>query len=538
MNFDMDAARLDEIATAMDEGITYGINANTAAFDERAWEFWEAVCGIHHTSPLRTSEEARTRPERCAHLLAALMLYASAVCTPRTPGRCAIKPSSALAYPLAIIRIFGRWGVQMPSYKLMRAALNYLSRLYVNYHGPHSLTPKRAEPFKYQMLLKVVAVRDVQIGQLWWGDSTHDVFMVVRLFCFLWPTAFRLAAICAHTSGEIMCLTMACVSWSIRGHSISRPTRAELMGMRDGVDYARILPPREKADQWGEIHCPHPINLVYHDAAADGAAALRDLELRLLDAEAGGVQLPERDQIPLFHDEQRRPYSHARLARLLLAVLTFCYGKAVASLYTFHSFRSGLATALWAAGVEPAKIMLMCRWMCADSLHVYARQGVSEHEGLRQRAKRAVVDTIQAVNVPSVVGDQRYAELVEWQCAQSQRDYSDALEQAPTNRAVVQQSEERCQAKRPRLQLETQPASGEPVELTPAEDAVVGDTVVVRRPAWPGYPCTENGGAGWGATVRSATGVTVVVRFDKARLSDGRAYEDMRVPRMHIARRA
>ena len=67
---------------------------------------------------------------------------------------------------------------------------------------------------------------------------------------------------------------------------------------------------------------------------------------------------------------------------------------------------------------------------------------------------------------------------------------------------------------------------------------MVGDTVVVRRPAWPGYPCTENGGAGWSATVRSATGVTVVVRFDKARLSDGRAYEDMRVPRMHIARRA
>ena len=44
--------------------------------------------------------------------------------------------------------------------------------------------------------------------------------------------------------------------------------------------------------------------------------------------------------------------------------------------------------------------------MCADSLHVYARQGVSEHvEALRQRAKRAVVNTIQAVNVPSVVGD-------------------------------------------------------------------------------------------------------------------------------------
>ena len=134
MNFQLSAARLGEIATAMHEGITYGINANTASFDERAWEFWEIVCGVHGTSPLRTSEEARTRPERCAHLLAALMLYASAVCVPRTQGLSAIKPPSAMAYPLAIIRIFGRWGVQMPSYKLLRASLNYLSRLYVNYH--------------------------------------------------------------------------------------------------------------------------------------------------------------------------------------------------------------------------------------------------------------------------------------------------------------------------------------------------------------------------------------------------------------------
>ena len=81
------------------------------------------------------------------------MMYASAVCTPRTAGRHAIKPRSALAYPLAIVRIFGRWGTPMPSYKVLNSALAYLSRLYLAHHGPHSLMPQRAEPMKYAMML-------------------------------------------------------------------------------------------------------------------------------------------------------------------------------------------------------------------------------------------------------------------------------------------------------------------------------------------------------------------------------------------------
>jgi hypothetical protein len=68
------------------------------------------------------------------------MLYASAVCVSKTPGRACIKPRSALAYPLAIIRIFNRWGTPMPGFKLLQAQLNGLSRAYIAYHGPKSLT--------------------------------------------------------------------------------------------------------------------------------------------------------------------------------------------------------------------------------------------------------------------------------------------------------------------------------------------------------------------------------------------------------------
>jgi hypothetical protein len=172
--------------------------------------------------------------------------------------------------------------------------------------------------------------------------------------------------------------------------------------------------------------------------------------------------------------------------------------------------------------------------MCAASLHVYARQGVTEHEDLRQRAKHANVDTIQAVNVPSVVGDQRYAELVESQAgvlgAQAQKEYAAALASA----AASAEPPSETRAVREQTTLEEQ----QPAPLTPAHDAAVGEHVVVLRAAWPGYACPENGGEGWAATVVSATGRTVVARFEHARTSTGRAYEDMRVPRLHIARRA
>ena len=84
------------------------------------------------------------------------MLHDFAICTPRAKGTQFIKQAAVgttLAYALAIVRIFSRWGVVMPSYKQLKAALAHLSRLYLAYHGPYSLAPRRAEPMKYSMVL-------------------------------------------------------------------------------------------------------------------------------------------------------------------------------------------------------------------------------------------------------------------------------------------------------------------------------------------------------------------------------------------------
>ena len=112
----------------------------------------------------------------------------------------------------------------------------------------------------------------------------------------------------------------------------------------------------------------------------------------------------------LTASERRRLYSRTKTARhsrtrssidaLLKAALLHACGEAAAKIYTWHSYRSGLATALHAAGVPDAVIMLMCRWMCEASLHVYRRSGAVAHEANFWAATRADVSNIQAANVP------------------------------------------------------------------------------------------------------------------------------------------
>ena len=66
----------------------------------------------------------------------------------------------------------------------------------------------------------------------------------------------------------------------------------------------------------------------------------------------------------MIADEAGNPFTHAVLDRILHNVLVFEYGKAFASLFSWHSYRSGLCCALFAAGCPDAINQLICRWMC------------------------------------------------------------------------------------------------------------------------------------------------------------------------------
>lgn len=96
MTFSANQTGVLQMAEAMDEGASlYGVNANTAQMDSRAWIMWEAVCETHGNSPCRSSRNARECQERNTHLLAALMMHALALCPPKANSYRFIEPRSA-----------------------------------------------------------------------------------------------------------------------------------------------------------------------------------------------------------------------------------------------------------------------------------------------------------------------------------------------------------------------------------------------------------------------------------------------------------
>ena len=143
--------------------------------------------------------------------------------------------------------------------------------------------------------------------------------------------------------------------------------------------------------------------------------------------------------------------------------------------------------------------------------------------------------------MPDVVGDQRYAELNEWSggSAESRADYEQALQAALESALDGKPHPAARQQPKPKAPAALAPAPPpNPTALVDAPTAVVGDQVIVRRKAWPRASCTEHGGSGWSATVRSRTSHTAVVRFTSAHTADGRAYEDTRLPRHFLAQQA
>ena len=446
------------------------------------------------------------------------MLYASAVCIPKTPGRRCIKPRSALAYPLAIIRIFKRWGVIMPGYKALQAQLQGLQRAYLAYHGPKSLAPRRAEPMRFSMVRDINRIPvdgSVQLRGRLWSDSVHDVFMFRRLNLIMICGGWRLAEWVYHNSATIMYHVRGDLCWRINGRIVTDPTAAQLHGLQVG-DAALLAPPLTKPDQTGEIHCPFPASIAFDHSPENGAAALRDIELR---CPCHGA---ERATRPLIADAANNPYTHAVLDGLLYVVLLYLYGAAVAAIFSWHSYRAGLACALFAAGCPDAVIMLICRWICPDSLHTYRRIGTSNHAEWFQKAAVANVDSINADNVPRVNNDESFAEIFR-DCLNPRQAFAQDWTSALGAAGAAQTA--------PPAPTHAPAAAAPAANTAPLTSSnAVGRRVLVPAELYPQYDCGEQGGVGWEALVVRSTATTAVVHYVSARTADGRPYADDRLP--------
>ena len=90
------------------------------------------------------------------------------------------------------------------------------------------------------------------------------------------------------------------------------------------------------------------------------------------------------------------------LHRDLRTLLTALFGAAVASTFSWHSIRIGLACSLHAADCPDAVIQLICRWASPDSLKVYRQMGIEKNNYWVGRAQSAVFDATRVNNLPAL----------------------------------------------------------------------------------------------------------------------------------------
>ena len=266
-----------------------------------------------------------------------------------------------------------------------------------------------------------------------------------------------------------------------------------------------VFPRQSKCDFTGEIWGDKPTVHHWSPAPGNAFAALAKLELNY------PVHGHERATFPLFSENDGTPVSETRASRLLDAMLKIILGAALATHYTWHSFRHGLATRLRKAGCPADIIMQLCRWQTLQSLRTYARLDASQQ--------------------------------LSWQDASFNASFTEgasaeALDSAPILAQLHDDEtwdvDPNSQTRQPRTAQQRTPpraASGSVPNLPPLDRGNAPRRIVlVPQTRYPRQACHEHNGLGWEAQVVSATGITALVRYLYARAADGRPYEDTREP--------
>lgn len=483
----------------------YGSSHGTRAKDQLAWEHWVAFAAILGFEPILSAEQVRDHPSHISTLLATFLLFVYPKMKGKQ-GRQWAKPRSAFAYVLAIIRIFRGWKLLLPPAKAVKGELHGLLRAYVNVYGVSALMPSRREPMRYSMIRDMQAVDNVRLGARHYRRGSSIGLAFRGILAVGWRTGHRLAEFVAHPSGELCYLTRGSVSFVIANVAVHDPTRAQLLSMRAG-DIILIQPPRSKTDQFGEIHCPFPSSVAFSDDDNTAGFIIRQQEL---DAPCRGAA---RATTPLFADEHGLPFTHSVMDTLLHQMLVYCFGEQVASCYSWHSLRIGLATALKAAKCDDNVIQMVCRWTNPESLRAYARHGQSLHIDWVDRAEKAIIDAIQSASVPKVCNSEGNASL---------HVAFGGTRISKRAQAVLDAADDEDQHGNAVL---------EAADLSPLEiESCAGRRVLIARAMWPSFSCDENGGRGWTGRIVSCTrGGAATIKFLEATTARGIPYQDVTV---------
>ena len=392
----------DQLLVACRVALETAANAfavRTAKQDAAHWDVWSKYCHIMNTDPMRPPVDPQT--DRVGYLREVVLLVNALVHfmktrKPRSKVDSVIKPQSAMNILLGANRVLKLHYLSFIPLRALKLPLRGLMRQFLKDFGPLSLIPKRREPMTNGMVRSLSALPPgFSLGPL----GPHDPNSIVgkswrAAVATLASSGFRKAE-AFESNSETHFLSWPLVNWFISGKGEAEPTDSLLQGMKLG-DFAVITPPPSKSDQFNTVWGALPVYLPFKEEARNAAQALQQLAL--------AVGAPFRDNAQnkaVFVHNCKRPLKCTEMASALYAAMTTITGSPIsAKLYTWHSFRSYLATALHAASVKPSTIQAMLRWQTDESLRAYSR--LSRHEAAKflDAAANAVIASVQTANVP------------------------------------------------------------------------------------------------------------------------------------------
>jgi hypothetical protein len=304
-----------------------------------------------------------------------------------------IKPQSAMNILLGANRVLRQQHLSFIPLKALTLSLRGLMRRFVQQFGPVSLVPKRREPFSNGMIDSLTSMPEGA------NMGSGTVFKAGSLFALSWTAAvsvstsagFRKAEM-FKSNAETFFLTWDLISWTIGGKLATNPTDAELSLLKEG-DYVIIVPPPSKSDQFNTVWGSHPLYMAFHTKNRNAARALQQLG-KALKAEN------RQKGMPVFVNDDRSALTSNRMASAMYAAMSRLVGAARAKLYTWHSGRIFLCTALHACNVKPSTIQAMLRWQTEESMRAYNRMSMSAYANNVDRASDAVIASVQTRNMP------------------------------------------------------------------------------------------------------------------------------------------
>lgn len=403
------AEQIAALAAALDNAAAMtqlGAADATLSKDDLAWSMWEEFSTVYGWDPVIPRQLAVHFPDVLASRLGLFTLWVY----PQIKGRrlADANPRSVMSnYPGAVCRMLKRdYQLPVPRAATYEGVTKGLLRGYKRIYGVLALAPKRRQPMRRSIWKRIEALQAGAAlpGRGAWLTNPHLDTTGRRLGRVLSETAHRLGEIVSYTPDEINYLVRSHVSFIIGGVTCVDPSREQLMSMRTG-DVVLLAPCASKPDQFGEHHCTFPSSLLYDGSPTCAAGALRGIEL---DFPCHGAS---RASMPVFADEEGRPYSYQTLNQWLNKLLTAVAGSAVASTMSWHSFRIELACRLRAADCPDSTIQLICRWACPESVQTYAQIGISQNISWLAKAARVQHDAVRTNNLPQLDHSELFAEL-------------------------------------------------------------------------------------------------------------------------------